>query len=77
MKGVYQHCGEKHLHRYVAEFDFRYNNRSALGIEDAARATKALQGINGKSLGSYTNLNFFHGFRAKATEGIHIAMRVA
>ena len=44
MKGVYQHCGEKHLHRYVAEFDFRYNNRSALGIEDAARATKALQG---------------------------------
>jgi transposase-like protein len=50
MKGVYQHCGEKHLHRYVAEFDFRYNNRSALGIEDAARATKALQGINGKRL---------------------------
>ena len=50
MKGVYQHCGEKHLHRYVAEFDFRYNNRSALGIEDAARATKALQGIRGKRL---------------------------
>ena len=34
MKGVYQHCGEKHLHRYLAEFDFRYNNRSALGVED-------------------------------------------
>lgn len=50
MKGVYQHCSEKHLHRYVAEFDFRYNNRSALGIEDAARATKALQGITGKRL---------------------------
>jgi transposase-like protein len=50
MKGVYQHCGEQHLHRYVAEFDFRYNNRSALGIEDAARATKALQGISGKRL---------------------------
>jgi transposase-like protein len=50
MKGVYQHCGEKHLHRYVAEFDFRYNNRSALGIEDAARATKALRGISGKRL---------------------------
>ena len=50
MKGVYQHCSEKHLHRYVAEFDFRYNNRSKLGIEDAARATKALQGISGKRL---------------------------
>jgi transposase-like protein len=50
MKGVYQHCGEKHLHRYVAEFDFRYNNRSALGIEDAERATKALQGVVGKRL---------------------------
>ena len=34
MKGVYQHCSEKHLHRYLAEFDFRYNHRSALGIED-------------------------------------------
>ena len=31
MKGVYQHCSENHLHRYVAEFDFRYSNRSALG----------------------------------------------
>jgi transposase-like protein len=50
MKGVYQHCSEKHLHRYVAEFDFRYNNRAKLGIEDAARATKALQGITGKRL---------------------------
>ena len=50
MKGIYQHCSERHLHRYVAEFDFRYNNRSALGIEDAARATKALQGVVGKRL---------------------------
>ena len=50
MKCVYQHCGEKHLHRYVAEFDFRYNNRSAMGVEDAERATKALQGITGKRL---------------------------
>ena len=31
MRGVYQHCGEKHLHRYLAEYDFRYNPRSALG----------------------------------------------
>ena len=33
MKGVYQHCSEKHLHRYLAEFDFRYSNRVALGVE--------------------------------------------
>ena len=50
MKGVYQHCSEKHLHRYLAEFDFRYNNRSAAGIEDSARAEVALRGIVGKRL---------------------------
>jgi len=50
MRGVYQHCAEKHLHRYLAEFDFRYNNRSALGVEDAARAAVALRGIVGKRL---------------------------
>jgi transposase-like protein len=50
MKGVYQHCSEKHLHRYIAEFDFRYNNRSALDIEDGERAAKALKGIEGKRL---------------------------
>ena len=41
MKGVYQHCSEKHLHRYLAEFDFRYSNRSKLGIEDMERMDKA------------------------------------
>jgi transposase-like protein len=50
MKGVYQHCSEKHLHRYLAEFDFRYSNRSALGIEDGERAAKALKGIEGRRL---------------------------
>jgi ISXO2-like transposase domain len=50
MRGVYQHCGEKHLHRYLAEFDFRYNNRSALGMDDATRAYKALEGISVKRL---------------------------
>ena len=50
MKGVYQHCGEKHLHRYLAEFDFRYSNRSALGIEDQDRAGNALKGVVGKRL---------------------------
>jgi hypothetical protein len=50
MKGVYQHCSEKHLHRYLAEFDFRYNHRSARGVEDAQRAGKALEGLRGKRL---------------------------
>jgi transposase-like protein len=50
MKGVYQHCSEKHLHRYVAEFDFRYNNRSRLGVEDGERAVRAMEGIVGKRL---------------------------
>jgi transposase-like protein len=50
MKGVYQHCSEKHLHRYLAEFDFRYNNRSALGVEDQARSGNALKGMVGKRL---------------------------
>jgi len=50
MKGIYQHCSEKHLHRYLSEFDFRYSNRVALGVNDEARAEKALQGIAGKRL---------------------------
>lgn len=50
MKGVYQHCAEKHLHRYVAEFDFRYNNRVRLGISDVRRTETALHGIVGKRL---------------------------
>jgi len=50
MKGVYQHCGEQHLHRYLAEFDFRYSSRAKLGINDAARADRALMGITGKRL---------------------------
>jgi transposase-like protein len=50
MKGVYQHCSEANLHRYLAEFDFRYSNRIALGIDDDARAEKALKGIVGKRL---------------------------
>jgi transposase-like protein len=50
MKGVYQHCGERHLHRYLSEYDFRYNNRIALGVNDEARAELALKGIVGKRL---------------------------
>ena len=50
MKGVYQHCSEKHLHRYVAEFDFRYNNRVKLGVNDVERTANAPKGIVGKRL---------------------------
>jgi transposase-like protein len=50
MKGVYQHCSEKHLHRYLAEFDFRYSNRVALGVNDGERAILAMKGIEGKRL---------------------------
>ena len=50
MRGIYQHCGQQHLHRYLAEFDFRYSNRSANGIEDTERADLALKGISGKRL---------------------------
>jgi transposase-like protein len=50
MKGIYQHCGEQHLHRYLAEFDFRYNNRVKLGVNDTQRMEKAASGIVGKRL---------------------------
>jgi transposase-like protein len=50
MRGVYQHCAKKHLHRYAAEFDFRYSNRVALGVNDADRMARALSGIVGKRL---------------------------
>jgi transposase-like protein len=50
MKGVYQWCAEKHLHRYLAEYDFRYSNRSALGCNDEDRAERILRGIVGKRL---------------------------
>ncbi len=48
--GIYHSVSEAHLHRYLAEFDFRYNNRSKLGVEDDARAAKVLKGIEGKRL---------------------------
>jgi transposase-like protein len=50
MRGTYQHCAEKHLHRYLAEFDFRYNNRIALGVDDKDRADQLAKGIVGKRL---------------------------
>ena len=56
MVGVYQHCGQQHLHRYVAEFDFRYSNRARLGVSDAERTTRALKGAEGKRL-TYRRVN--------------------
>jgi transposase-like protein len=48
--GVYQHVSEEHLHRYLAEFDFRHNNRIALGVDDTDRAGNILSGVKGKRL---------------------------
>ena len=48
--GVYQHVSEEHLHRYLAEFDFRHNNRIALGVNDTERAGNILSGVKGKRL---------------------------
>jgi len=50
MVGVYQHCGEAHLHRYLAEFDFRYNRRTKLGFTDKMRVEAIMEGIEGKRL---------------------------
>ena len=50
INGVYHSVSEAHLHRYLAEFDFRYNNRSKLGVEDAERTAKAVLGAEGKRL---------------------------
>jgi transposase-like protein len=50
MRGIYQHCGKQHLHRYLAEFDFRYSNRQANGVNDTMRADIALLGIKGRRL---------------------------
>jgi len=50
MKGVYQHCAPQHLQRYLNEFDFRYSNRIALGIDDTMRTARAIKGAEGKRL---------------------------
>ena len=50
MKGTYRFCNEKHLHRYLTEFEFRHNNRSGLGVNDGERTALAMKGIEGKRL---------------------------
>jgi len=56
MMGVYQHCGEQHLQRYLDEFSFRYSNRAKLGIDDDERAVIATKGMDGKRL-TYRRIN--------------------
>ncbi len=56
MKGIYQHCGEQHLHRYLVEFDFRYSNRSGVGVNDNERRDEALRGAYAKRL-TYRRIN--------------------
>lgn len=50
MRGIYQHCGKQHLHRYLAEFDFRYTYREATGYNDSDRTMKAIAGTVGRRL---------------------------
>ena len=50
MKGVYHHCGEQHLQAYLNEFDFRYSNRTKLGVDDTERTSRAIKGAEGKRL---------------------------
>lgn len=50
MTGVYQHCGENHLQAYLNEFDFRYSNRTRLGVDDIERTRRAIKGAEGKRL---------------------------
>ncbi len=50
INGVYHHVSEAHLHRYLAEFDFRYSHRAKMGVDDKARAEIALKGVRGKRL---------------------------
>ena len=56
MRGTYTFCGEQHLKRYLVEFEFRYNNRSGLGVTDGERTAIALKGIEGKRL-TYRSTN--------------------
>lgn len=60
MRGIYQHCDKRHLHRYLAEFDFRYSNRVAVGVSDVARADILLAGVVGKRLTYQTTRGAIH-----------------
>ena len=66
MRGVYQHCSEKHLHRYLAEFDFRYSNRAKVGVNDEQRMIRAIKGAEGKRL-TYRRPSIAKGGEAETT----------
>lgn len=65
--GTYHHVSEQHLNRYLAEFDFRHNNRMALGIDDVERTERAIRGIIGKRL-TYRTTNSRKARAASAVE---------
>ena len=71
MRGTYQHCKEKHLHRYLAEFDFRHNNRVALKVDDATRAAEIyaerFARPNGRIAATFEVL-FLHGWAPHASQ---------
>lgn len=68
MRGTYQHCDERHLHRYLSEFDFRHNNRVALGVNDEQRAVNMIKGVSGKRLTyRYPDREVTDGDEAEAT----------
>lgn len=48
--GTFHSVSEQHLQRYATEFDFRWNHRIALGVNDVQRTTAVLKGIEGKRL---------------------------
>jgi hypothetical protein len=66
MTGIYQHCSERYLHRYLAEFESRYSNRIKLGVDDTERTRRAIKGPGGKRL-TYrqlpVSLSKYHGSR--------------
>src|SRR5436190_21014474 len=76
VKGMHPHCGHNHLHRYLAEFDFRYNNRKALGVEDSERGDKTSRASSGS--GSPTKrLLFEYGYRKRKAKEAKAAERQA
>lgn len=72
MVGVYQHCGEAHLHRYLAEFDFRYNRRPVLGWTDKDRVEAIMAGIAGKRL-TYRRIGEAQNAQAEGAKASGIA----
>lgn len=69
MNGIYQHCNSADLHRYLSEFDFRYNNRVALKVSDEERAENMIRGVSGKRLTYKTAARRSEGVSGEADAG--------